>query len=60
MSAVLMSTKPFVARPSRVAASKSAPRRSLLIAFSAPDKGQVEAAIKEAQDACSGGDSGEW
>ena len=35
------------------------PRRAVLVR-GAPDKTQIDAAVQEAEDACAGGDKGEW
>lgn len=35
------------------------PRRAVLVR-GAPEKSAIDSAVKEAQEACAGGDSGEW
>lgn len=63
MAASMISAKPLMARPNRLVNKSvvSQPRRAMtLLVRNAPDKAQVEEAIKEAQDACTGGDAGEW
>jgi hypothetical protein len=51
---VPVAVRPMVARP-----AMSRPRQLVLVR-SAPSKDQIDAAIKEAKDACDGGDAGEW
>jgi hypothetical protein len=46
----------LVARPS--VAQPRQPARFMV--RSAPEKAQIDAAVKEAQEACAGGDAGEW
>ena len=38
------------------------PRRnvSMIVTRGAPEKGQIDQAVKEAEEACAGGDQGEW
>jgi hypothetical protein len=55
---VVMPTRPAmgVARP-----AVAQPRRAArVVVFSAPEKSQIDAAVKEAEEACKGGDAGEW
>ena len=59
----LCAAKPFVVRPvaprSAVVAAK--PSRAMrVVVFSAPQKGAIEAAIKDAEETCAGGSTGEW
>eukprot|EP00887_Chlorella_sp_A99_P005409 scaffold1.g5409.t1 len=58
--ASLAACKPVVARPAAVFSAKPRPRpMRLQPIYSAPNKEAIEAAIKEAEEACAGGDTGE-
>jgi hypothetical protein len=48
-----------VAQRSTVVAAKPA-RAARLVAFSAPKKEAIQDAIKEAEETCAGGATGEW
>lgn len=55
-SVVVTRPAALVARP-----SVAQPRRAArTVVFSAPEKAQIDAALKEAEEACAGGDAGEW
>ena len=62
--ASLVASKPMaVLRPAPVAQRSltAKPRQALrMVVRSVPDQAAVEAAIKEAKDACDGGAAGEW
>lgn len=49
----------FVSRPGMARTSAVKPRQALLVR-SAPEKAQIDAAVKDAEEACAGGDKGEW
>jgi hypothetical protein len=50
-----------VQRPTLAPRMAAKPRRaSSVVVYSAPDKAQIESAIKEAEEACDGGEAGEW
>ena len=49
--------KPRVALKARVSSQTQA--RRVMVA-SAPKDGQIDQAVKEAEEACAGGDAGEW
>lgn len=47
-------------RPGMVARTSAVqPRRTILVR-GAPEQSQIDSAVKEAQEACAGGDQGEW
>lgn len=47
-------------KPGMVARTSSVNSRRVMLVRSAPDQAQIDNAVKEAQDACAGGDKGEW
>ena len=49
-------TRPAMAQRTTVSLK---PRQAVLVR-SAPEKAQIDAAVKEAEEACAGGDKGEW
>lgn len=52
---VNFAAKPVIGR--RASALK--PRQAVLVR-GAPEKSQIDQAVKEAEEACAGGDAGEW
>ena len=56
--------RPLVVRPvaprSTVAAAKPASRAARLVMFSAPKENAIKDAIKDAEETCAGGATGEW
>lgn len=50
---------PVSARPMVVRPAMGRPRLSAIVR-SSPSKNQIDEAIKDAQEACEGGDTGEW
>jgi hypothetical protein len=47
-------------RPAMAQKSMALRPRQLVLVRSAPDKAQIDQALKEAEEACAGGDKGEW
>jgi len=50
----------FVARPGMARQTAAAKPRQAILVRGAPDKTQIDSAVKEAEEACKGGDAGEW
>ena len=49
----------FATRPGMARTAAVKPRQAILM-HSAPEKAQIDSAVKEAEEACKGGDAGEW
>lgn len=48
------------ARPTVVMRPVGARRGAMVLVRGAPDKKQIDEAVKDAEEACKGGDAGEW
>lgn len=56
MKAVTVTRPNLVQRPTVALARRPA----RFVVRAAPEKSQIDAAVKEAEEACQGGDAGEW
>lgn len=54
------SVKVHIARPALAQRTTAVKARRSVLVHGAPDKQQIDAAVKEAEEACKGGDAGEW
>lgn len=54
------SIKVNFARPAVSRRTPAVSSRRVMLVRGAPEKGQIDAAVKEAEEACKGGDAGEW
>jgi hypothetical protein len=60
MQAALTARAPAVARPSSRAAARPAPAARSVRVMSAPKPEAIEQAVKDAEESCAGGATGEW